>query len=382
MYLRAAVLALAACSSSALGQWSTSGSNIYYNTGNVGIGALPSFAKLDVNSTTGRGVWADTSASSGAAVTGRITSTSNTNGAVEGITYSTAGSAGVSGVAQASTGTSIGVWGSTNAMGGSGVAGRSYHASGGVGVFAGVASSSAWAVYADGGRNYFSGNVGVGVTAPAAKLHVDGTVRLENLATVSAAPESVVTVNSSGDVRKMAVPLANGMKQWLTSGTWTVPAGVTKIKFEMWGAGGAGGITCDHGGSGAYGEGILSVISGETLTMTVGTGGDLGVSQGTSTKIVRNSSGAVLLEAGGGMNAETGGYDGGVFYNNVNISMIAQNGFHSDDDRSCGDYNSPPVLGPFVSGDSASLGLKDTASVGSGSPANVDGVTGCIRIQW
>lgn len=71
--------------------------------------------------------------------------------------------------------------------------------------------------------------------------------------------------------------------QVFTAGTynWTVPAGVTSVIVELWGAGGGGGKSqsfspATNGATGAYGKGSVNVISGQNYTITVGAGG-LGV---------------------------------------------------------------------------------------------------------
>ncbi|MDI1255031.1 MAG: choice-of-anchor D domain-containing protein [Flavobacterium sp.] len=64
-----------------------------------------------------------------------------------------------------------------------------------------------------------------------------------------------------------------------TTGTFTVPAGVTSIQVEAWGAGGAGGGatgTISAGGGGAGGGYVkntaVTVVPGTTYTVTIGTG--------------------------------------------------------------------------------------------------------------
>lgn len=63
-----------------------------------------------------------------------------------------------------------------------------------------------------------------------------------------------------------------------TSGTFTVPTGVTEITVQVWGGGGKGGTTtgnnnyCGGGGGGAYSSSILSVTAGTSYTFTVGNG--------------------------------------------------------------------------------------------------------------
>ena len=67
-----------------------------------------------------------------------------------------------------------------------------------------------------------------------------------------------------------------------SSGTWTVPAGVTQITVEAWGAGGGGGGSTQHqqggsgGGGGAYAKGPLSVTPGVSISVNVGQGGNGG----------------------------------------------------------------------------------------------------------
>jgi uncharacterized repeat protein (TIGR01451 family) len=68
-----------------------------------------------------------------------------------------------------------------------------------------------------------------------------------------------------------------------TTTTFVVPAGVTGLVVEAWGAGGGGGkATTDNnnsgggGGGGGYGRSVISVTPGTTQTVTVGTGGIAG----------------------------------------------------------------------------------------------------------
>lgn len=74
-----------------------------------------------------------------------------------------------------------------------------------------------------------------------------------------------------------------GPSPWAAStGTFTVPAGVTAIQVECWGGGGAGGgaggslnVTGRGGGGGAYARvNTFAVVPGETVTITVGSGGN------------------------------------------------------------------------------------------------------------
>lgn len=70
-------------------------------------------------------------------------------------------------------------------------------------------------------------------------------------------------------------------KYWGTPGTytWTVPNGITEIRAKVVGAGASGtrrqdGSTGGFGGGAAgYGEGVLAVVPGSTVTIVVGAGG-------------------------------------------------------------------------------------------------------------
>lgn len=72
--------------------------------------------------------------------------------------------------------------------------------------------------------------------------------------------------------------LINAQSQiFTTSGSFTVPAGVTQITVEAWGGGGRGGTrtTKDEGGGGgggAYARSVITVIPENTYTVTVGSG--------------------------------------------------------------------------------------------------------------
>jgi uncharacterized repeat protein (TIGR02543 family) len=87
----------------------------------------------------------------------------------------------------------------------------------------------------------------------------------------------LVMVSPSG------VGAAPASQEFLVSGSFVVPAGVTSIIVEAWGAGGAGGGSTDGGrfsgrgggggGGGAYVRSTLPVVAGTTLQVVVGAGG-------------------------------------------------------------------------------------------------------------
>jgi len=77
----------------------------------------------------------------------------------------------------------------------------------------------------------------------------------------------------------------HGIQEFNQSGTFEVPAGVSHIVVELWGAGGGGGGGASAGvglgpnggggggGSGAYIRASLAVVEGETYVITIGAAG-------------------------------------------------------------------------------------------------------------
>lgn len=103
-----------------------------------------------------------------------------------------------------------------------------------------------------------------------------------------------------------------------TSGIFTVPAGVTVIRVQVWAAGGGGGagwLNYDAtgasagggGGGGGYGEGIYTVTPGQALSVTVGAAGALGTSSSNATAGGSSSVGSLVTATGGqpGSNASS-----------------------------------------------------------------------------
>jgi hypothetical protein len=162
--------------------------------------------------------------------------------------------------------------------------------------------------------------------------NVVGAVGSQVSMTVTAAPQSGTNdANASNNTATRSYPIAapvaaqTGTIEFSTSGTFTVPRGVTRVVVEVWGGGGGGGTggasycggitgaSCTSGsggtggGSGAYTRVPLTVTEGSALEITIGTGGAPGA-DGTATQVVR--AGAVLASADGGKNGSAGGAGG------------------------------------------------------------------------
>ena len=112
-----------------------------------------------------------------------------------------------------------------------------------------------------------------------------------------------------------------------SSGTLTIPANVTMIKIEAWGAGGgsAGGATKNRagGGGGAYFTDSYTVTPGATFAITVGLGGDSadggattfdvdpGISVGGGIRGVNTAGAGGTVSGGTGISGGAGGARGG-----------------------------------------------------------------------
>ena len=112
-----------------------------------------------------------------------------------------------------------------------------------------------------------------------------------------------------------------GLREYRASGTWTAPAGVTRVMMEAWGAGGAGGPGSPGpqgggggGGAGAYQRVVLAVVPGATYDLVVGDGGQpdpSGGGDGRDTQLRDATTGTVLLSVRAGHGGRPARPDGG-----------------------------------------------------------------------
>ena len=168
------------------GFWAPSGEDIYNtNRGCVGVGTTDPNYLLHVVGADGRAIFGDNTAASGTAygvygrsssptgfgVYGEATAFSGGNFGVRGDTWSDTG-VGVFGIAAQTLGINYGVYGQSQSQTGRGVYGLANNAAGvNYGVFGQSNSIDGWGGYFV-GRGYFSSDVGIGTTEPAATLDV------------------------------------------------------------------------------------------------------------------------------------------------------------------------------------------------------------------
>lgn len=138
-------------------------------------------------------------------------------------------------------------------------------------------------------------NVGIGTTSPTSKLDVSGELRLGSSGTAClSANEGAQRYNSTskkmefcngtawtefGSGSAAAVGIG-GFRAFASSGTFTVPAGVTSVRVQAIGGGGGGNSSgCSAGGAGGRGTAVITGLApGATITVTIGGGGSVGYS--------------------------------------------------------------------------------------------------------
>jgi hypothetical protein len=111
-----------------------------------------------------------------------------------------------------------------------------------------------------------------------------------------------------------------GLREYRSTGTWTAPAGVTRVLLEAWGAGGAGGPGAlgpgsggGGGGAAAYRRGVVAVVPGTTYELVVGDGGQpdpSGGGDGRDTQFREVSTGTVLFSVRPGQGGRAARPDG------------------------------------------------------------------------
>lgn len=153
------------------------------------------------------------------------------------------------------------------------------------------------------------GNVGIGSSSPDSKLVVDGTSKF----TATSTFESYVVgaYNPTIEVKT-------------TTGSWTVPDNVKKIRVRVQGGGADGGTSssiandnnfASGGGAGGYCEEIIDVTGTSTISYTVG-----GVGEASSFSNYCSANGGTIGNDGDASSYTTGGAGGTATGGDINIS--------------------------------------------------------------
>ncbi|HEY9826348.1 MAG TPA: hypothetical protein V6D19_12945 [Stenomitos sp.] len=188
------------------------------------------------------------------------------------------------------------------------------------------------------------------------------------------------------------------------SGTFTKPAGINKIWFEMVGGGGGGsGASASAadsgrgGGGGGYCTGIIDVSSVSSIAYTIGTAG-AGGAIGSGGTNGATSTLSTFCTAAGGKSNSGGGVGGTATTSSATVTTISgQNGSYNIDSGSTGisggggdsaiglggafvadgttNINGNPGTG-FGAGGGSGIGSASTGAVGGA------GTAGLLRIRW
>ena len=190
---------------------------------------------------------------------------------------------------------------------------------------------------------------------------------------------------------------AQTVQTFTSNATFTVPAGVTEITVECWGAGGGGGRSTTSsngrggGGGGAYARSILSVNPNDAYAVAIGTGGsggNLTAAQNTGGSTIFGSNLVVAVGGGGVANdnntAGAGGLAATCTYNDVAYNGgNGVNGSGSTSGAGGGGAGSTGNggNGSGMTGGSGALELGGTGgngrnNAGNGNPGNIYGAGG------
>lgn len=221
---------------------------------------------------------------------------------------------------------------------------------------------------------------------------LNGSIGTSKMAALAPSPEGTyggstsiptIVVNSRGQVTSVTSSSVSaggpqGMQVFTSSGTFTVPSGVTKLKLTCVGGGGGGGGYSQRGsyfgsggsgGGGGASEGVLTVTSGQTISVTIGAGGGAGGSLGSGGTAGSGASGGStifdVITAGGG-----GGGGGG---------YSASNGYLNGGAGSLGGASGGSLNLSGMYGSSTSLAI---GSYGSGGGQTSNGVSGIAIVEW
>ena len=305
---------------------SASGVNKFYidSTGNVGIGttAVPAY-KLDIATSTAsdRGVNIANTATAGtnyglySSVTGAATTnyggyfistgaTTDYGLSVAPMTGATSTALDIGALTGSATNTAINIGGISGA-------GANY----GINIGTITGGTTNYAIYSAGGTNYFAGNIGIGITAPTANLHVVGT----QPASVGTTPGTVATgfeilTGGTGGNTSIATTGIGGI-----GAAWAVTGGIggtadSAVTADTGGKGGGFTLTTGTGGAANASAGIKIGGAGGAFNILGGAGG---ATTGAGTSNTGGAGGNIYLAGGvggtaSGASANTAGAAGNV----------------------------------------------------------------------
>jgi hypothetical protein len=187
----------------------------------------------------------------------------------------------------------------------------------------------------------------------------DGTLNALSASTIEITASQALTASSvSGGAGGL-----NGMDYFTSTTTWTVPAGIKKVRVIAVG-GGSSGINSQGGVAGAYVEGVVSVVGSSSVVVTVGTGSAYNAGTPTTYQLGGNSQFGWVVAAGGQVGAVSSG------------SIIQTSTSYGNADGVGARTPWTPVITS-----AAALNISKTGRGQAGAQA-ADGMDGCIVIYY
>ena len=182
----------------------------------------------------------------------------------------------------------------------------------------GAVSTTAVAVNAIGTPNIVDGSITSAKLAPGA---VGSSAVAANAITNTNIVDGTITSSKLAPGLVSGVP--NGMAVFTSSGTWTRPAGVTRVHVKLWGGGGGGSggtpsAAGSGGGGGGYCEGLITVTS--DVSVTVGGGGAGGGPGGAGANGANSSVLSLSANGGGGGSPGANGNSGSASGGSLNVT--------------------------------------------------------------
>ena len=195
---------------------------------------------------------------------------------------------------------------------------------------------------------------------------------------------------------------ASGVQTFLNSGYFIVPAGISQVEAEVWGAGSGSfastaGISSGGGSGGGYArKRITNLIPGQAILVTVGLGGAAGTTSGGWPSAGQTSSFGTFISATGGSlnvqatvaNPQNGGTPGGMGANgDVNTSgssgqagLLNQGGLGGAAPMGgCQNSGTWGLTGNFPGGGASGAGTgTNSATPYNGAP----GGAGLVVVRW
>lgn len=204
-------------------------------------------------------------------------------------------------------------------------------------------------------------------------------------------PDKSSVVQVLAALRAMFAP---GIAVFTSSGTFTVPAGVTKVAVQVWGGGGGSGSAASGGasgggGGGAFGEGVVAVTPGAGVSVTIGAAGTAGSGSNGGNGGVSSFGTAIVSTGGVGSVSAAGGVAGaggaGGTVSGASATLAQSGAAGANGGFVGGDYVGGGGGPAFMSAGGYTVGAGAMPGAGGGGVTNSSGragAAGLVVVRW